>query len=81
MITLIFAMSYQDFYRAYKDAEELFRKGDYSKSEKIYRKILRDSYKYGFGNETRYRIAEALFNQGKFDDAIREWDKLSKERT
>jgi len=80
MITLIFAMSYQDFYRAYKDAEELFRKGDYSKSEKIYRKILRVSYKYGFGNETRYRIAEALFNQGKFDDAIREWDKLSKER-
>jgi hypothetical protein len=41
MVTLIFAMSYQDFYRAYKDAEELFRKGDYSKSEKIYRKILR----------------------------------------
>jgi tetratricopeptide (TPR) repeat protein len=80
MVTLIFAMSYQDFYRAYKDAEELFRKGDYSKSEKIYRKILRDSYKYGFGNETRYRIAEALFNQGKFDDAIKEWDKLSKEK-
>ncbi|NPA80765.1 MAG: tetratricopeptide repeat protein [Thermotogae bacterium] len=72
--------TYKDFYRAHKDAEALFRKGDYRKAERIYRKILRPAYKFGFGKEVRYRIAEALYNQGKFDKAIREWEKLAKEK-
>ncbi len=80
MLLFVLGLSYKDFYRAHRDAEELFKKGDYRKAERIYRKILRPAYKYGFGKEVRYRIAESYYNQGKFEKAIKEWEKLAREK-
>jgi len=80
LIPLIVGASYEDFYKAYKEAEALFFAGKYEKAEKIYKRLLRDGKKYGFDKEIKYRIAECKFNSERYDDAYKDFQRLYKDR-
>lgn len=80
LVPLLLNMSYEDFYKTYKEAEALFFAGKYEKAEKIYKRLLRDGKKYGFDKEIRYRIAECKFNSEKYDDAYKDFRKLYEDK-
>ncbi len=78
MIVLHFLlnMTYEEFYKSYREAEALFFAGKYERAQKIYKRLLRNAKKYGYEKEFRYRIAECMFNSGNYEQAYKEFKKL-----
>ncbi|MGB9589451.1 MAG: tetratricopeptide repeat protein [candidate division WOR-3 bacterium] len=79
LLVTLGAMTYDNFYKAYQQAEMYFQRGEYDKALNIYKKIEKDAFGFEFGYEVRYRILECYFNKGDFNTAVKEFDKMSKD--
>ncbi len=79
-LSLLGAMTYENFYKHFQQAEMYFNRGEYKKALNIYKRIHKDAFKFGFGWEIRYRIYECEFNLGNFDKAVKNFEKYYKEK-
>lgn len=79
LLNVILSLTYEEFYKSYREAEALFFAGKYDRAERIYRRLLTDARKFGYEKEFLYRIAECRFNRGDYKSAYDQFMALYKD--